>query len=221
MVVQLRAENESDRPVRLHLGFDRVGNLRFMITGPGKKSTHVAARLHGGIARLGTVMVAPRETYTQNVLLSSFYPFPQKGLYLIQVSLVPHDATARDEQPTFYETKRMSLRVLPRNRSTLKKVCEGLVEKIMSGNAASALESAKALSFVNDLVAVPYLERVSTHEPFKPVVRQIATHGLARISLEWGKKRVYSLLTQKDPRLESEIAAAIAVIRTHEGAPLD
>ena len=221
VVVRLRAENKPSRPASLDLGFDRIGNLRFLIAAEGGKPIQVAAHLHGGIARNGIVKIAPGETYTQNVLLSALYAFPSKGLYLIQINFVPRGPTTGEGEVPVYKSKEMRLQVLPRNPSQLKKVCENLVEKVMSRNAGSALESAKALSYVNDLVAVPYLEQAATRGPFKVVVRQIATHGLARISLTWGEKRVFSLLTQKDPQLEREISAHMSVIRTHPAAPQD
>lgn len=221
VVVQLRAENKSGQPASLDLGFDRVGNLRFLITATGGNPIQVVARLHGGIARTGIVKVAPGETYTQNVLLSAHYAFPAKGLYLIRVNFVPHAATAGRGELAAYKSKKMRLQVSPRNPSQLKKVCENLVKKIMSRNAESTLESAKALSYVNDLVAVPYLEQAATQGPFNVVVRQIATHGLALISLTWGKERVFSQLTQKDPQLKREISAQMSVIRTSPDAPCD
>src|SRR5574337_705697 len=69
VLVRLSAENKSNRPVHLDMGFDRVGNLRFTITGPGEKPVETAPRIHEGIARPGLVKMAPGETYTQDVLL--------------------------------------------------------------------------------------------------------------------------------------------------------
>lgn len=212
VLVRLRADNGSDRPMRLDLGFDRVGNLRFVIAGPGEERIHVVPHLHPGLVRFGLVTVDPGKSYTQDILLSALYTFSAEGSYAIQVSLTPSSPLAKQNWPGAYKPKQMSLRVLPRNPSQLRRVCADLVEKIMSENAGSVLESAKALSYVNDLVAVPYLERAAMHGSFNPVVRPIAIDGLARISLTWGKKRVLSFLTQKDPRIEAEISAHMTTL---------
>ena len=221
VVVRLRAENKSGQPVSIDLGFDRIGNLQFLINLAGEKPVRVVAHLHGGLARYGIVKIAPGGTYTQNVLLSALYAFRSEGLYLIRVNFVSRGPTTGVGEVPVCKSKEMRLQILPRNPSQLKKVCENLVEKIMSRNAESAMESARALSYVNDLVAVPYLEQAATSGPFNIVDRPTAIDGLARISLTWGKERVFSHLTQKDPQLEREISAHMSVIRTHPDAPHD
>ena len=212
VLVRLRAENKSDHPSRLDLGFDRIGNLRFLIARHGERPVEITPRLHPGIVRVGLVTVAPGDSYTQDILLNPLYAFLAKGLYVIQVSLTTQGTAVPEGQATAYDSPKMYLRVLPRDPSQLKNVCANLEEKIMSNGPEASMESARALSYMNDLVAVPYLERAATRGPFKPVVRPMAIDGLARISLTWGKKRVFSLLTQKDPRIEAEISGHMATI---------
>lgn len=212
VLVRLRVENRSDHPARVNLGFDRVGNLRFTIAGPGERPVVAEPRIHEGIARTGMVEVAPGETYTQEVLLSALFKFSGVGLYNIQAKITPHFAGPQGGQPFVYESQKMYLRVLPRDPPQLKRVCAKLVEGIMSSGAETSMESAKELSYVNDLVAVPYLEQAATRGPFNSVVRPVAIEGLARISLSSGKSAVFSRLTQKDPRIESEITARISTM---------
>lgn len=216
--VQLRAVNQADRPARLDLGFDRKGNLRFLVSAPGKKETIVVPRPHGGLARQGLVTVAPHGSFTQEILLSALYRFSSEGHYLIRVELSSGGRAGHKGQSLPYESQKMVLHVLPRNPSKLRRVCANLVEAIMSGDAESAMESAVALSHVNDPVAIPYLERTARNSPFSAVIRPIAINGLARLSLVWGKTKVFSLLPQKDPQIEEEISAAMKTVRKHGGA---
>jgi hypothetical protein len=221
VLVRLRADNSSERPLRLDMGFDRVGNLRFFIARPGERPVEITPRLHPGIVRAGLVTVAPGGSYTLDILLNELYTFSAKGSYIIQVSLTTHGTAAPEGQATAYKSQKMYLRVLPRNPPQLRQACEGLMGKIMSSSAEASMESTKALSYVNDLVAVPYLEQAATRGPFKPVVRPMAIDGLSRISLTSGKNKVFSLLTQKDPRIEAEISLHMATItnRTEVSPP--
>lgn len=219
VIVRLRAVNKSNQPAGLDLGFNREGNLRFLIQAPGKEPFRVAPRLDEGLSRYGAAMVAAGQTYTQDILLSALYAFPAKGNYLIQAELSHGGPSGREDQPAAFKSQKMALHVLSRNPSKLRRVCADLAEKMMSGDAESALESATALSYVDDLVAVPYLERAATRGPFKVVIRHTAIDGLARLALTWGKMKVFSLLPQMDSRIEAEISAAMRTVPRSANSP--
>ena len=67
-----------------------------------------------------------------------------------------------------------------------------------------------ALSYVPDLIAVPFLERVALGSES---LRATAVAGLARIANVQGIDEVISNLKGKDPRLVSEIRTELNMIR--------
>ncbi len=94
------------------------------------------------------------------------------------------------------------LDVLPENLEHLKKVSSQFVQQILqSGSYEERAEAALALGYVNDSIAVPYLqEALNSNKMIKPIVIK----GLERIG---DKNAVQALITIVNEKSEPETAS--------------
>lgn len=210
----MKIENRMDFAMRLELGFNRIGNLSILLLGPnGAVSDLIPRHPPEGISRVGAISIEPGNTYEQRILLSQFYAFPGPGHYRIRAGLTHRAAKSLGAEALILQPQDVGLTILPRDASRLTKVCDRLASEAVSPNAEAALDAGLALSYVDDLVAVPFLERIATGGPFKVVIRPKAISGLARISLTWGQDNVFSRLSKKDSELEATIIAEYSIVR--------
>jgi hypothetical protein len=204
--VEFSIRNNLEEEIRLDLGFDRAQNFEFVIGDPRGTKFPLHRNLgEGGVGRSGKVSVAsvaPGQGYSQKILISDVYAFAEPGQYTLWArmagSIVTQSGRVIPPQPE----RRLVLTVHPRDAHELEGVCEGLAQSATSENAEAALEAASALSSVRDLVAVPYLQRLTREGPFLVVVRPKAINGLARIAAAAGVENVASRLRPPDPELE-------------------
>jgi hypothetical protein len=78
-------------------------------------------------------------------------------------------------------------------------------------NAETALDAAKSLSYVEDVVAIPYLARLTREGASVVVTKDIALRGLGRVASVLGVETVVSRLSPEDRKLEPEIRAEVAL----------
>ena len=127
----------------------------------------------GGSGLIGTLSLRPGETYQLGLLLNEWSDFNMPGRYEVEVKLV------NSGEEMSVSGNKMTFEIGPRDASRLIKVCASLAEKVVGANSYhAAADATSALSYVQDPVAVPYLERAlhSGH-----LVEQIAIEGLERI----------------------------------------
>jgi hypothetical protein len=210
--------NELAERVDLDLGFNRTQNFALAIIEPsGALVTPPRPGPHEGINRSGRVELAPGETYRQTILINEFYQFETPGTYRISVRMVgsisDRSGALRESPPS----QELSLTVAPADHEKLRRVCQQLVDSATSSNAAEALDAARALGYIEDLTAVPYLERLTKQGAFLVVIRPRAIDGLARIANREGIEQVVSRLELPSPELESSIRAAQSALRRPPG----
>src|SRR5207302_980034 len=107
------------------------------------------------------------------LLLNEWSDYNIPGKYEVEVTLV------NSGQEMSVTGNKMTFEIGPRDANRLTQVCASLVENVVGASSYQAAANAtRALSYVQDPVAVPYLERTlhSGH-----LVEQIAIEGLERI----------------------------------------
>jgi hypothetical protein len=207
--------NELNDNVDFDLGSNRTQNFVIAINEPnGALVTRRRPEPREGMNRVGTLTLAPGETYRQRILVNEFYQFKTPGTYRISARMIGSITTRSGVSVKPPPGKEMTLAVGPTDPEKLGRVCQQLVDSGMSSNAEGSMDAARALSYVGDLVAAPFLERLTEKGPFLVVVRPIAVHGLARIANREGIDRVMSKLNHPSPDLESSIRAAQSVIQS-------
>jgi hypothetical protein len=161
VILDVSLANESPEAVQFDLGQNRKENFLFVAARPDGTTVSVPRLRVSGFSVRGIVSIKPGGTYNQKLVLNEWIDFQTPGKYAIEVRLSstgqPGSAAAPYETPPF----RFDLEVLPRDAARLQSVCLSLALQVeQASSSAEAAESALALSYARDPVAVPYLERV-------------------------------------------------------------
>lgn len=215
--VDLSIRNHFTENIRLDLGFNREGNLDFIILEPDGTEVRARRAGGGGFGRSAEVVVGPEEVYRQRVLLNQWYQPAHPGTCRVRLALDSPILKESGAALNVNLSQEMVLQVTPRDPSRLREVCQHLAETAMSPSAEPALDAARALSYVQDLVAAPYLAQLTERGLFTVVMKPIALRGLARIASAEGLSRVVSTLGPADRKLKPEIVAELKTIRPDLG----
>jgi HEAT repeat protein len=99
-----------------------------------------------------------------------------------------------------------------RDAKRLADVCERLAKTATATDYEPALDAAFALRYIQDPVAIPYLDRVITKADWR--LRGLAVTGLGRIGTPEAVDVLKSHLNTSDQTLRSEIEVALWEIKT-------
>jgi hypothetical protein len=182
VIVHFDVVNESTQPITLRLGIDRKENFSLVIQRPdGSEHKRPPLARREGAFRVGNVELGPGKRLRQQLLLNEWASFTTPGEYELDVRLLtPIEISSGAKFVS--EPYHTSFKVLPRDESQLKAVCERLVQQIKSTNDVSEMhDAASALAHVDDPIAVPYLEKALRSGKY---VEHRVIDGLARIGNE-------------------------------------
>jgi hypothetical protein len=230
LYLQLTVDNGLSEKVTFDLGSNRKGNIRLVITEPGNSTVTASHLREGGLLRIGDVLLEPGATYKQDVLVNEWYQFSKPGRYQIQANVV--NLALKRQSSALLSSKTistlalkaasdilisnqslstpMALEIDPPDPIRLAGICQSLLQTALtSPSPAQQGEAAFALSYVQDVVAVPYLTPLAKI----PFLKQSAFLGLARIADAEGLDKVISKLGTKDPQLEQGIRIFLPCIR--------
>ncbi|MGB8473511.1 MAG: HEAT repeat domain-containing protein [Candidatus Acidiferrum sp.] len=178
VILTLHITNNSSKTAKVDLGRDRKENLLFSITTPDGKELQLPQLRKSGFSRIGKFEIAPGESYSQHIVLNEWFDFKVAGTYHVVADLakpVLLNGQIAGGQAAF----QLPLQIGPRSAPTLARRCQDLLNFIESSNSYEhAAESALALSYVNDPVGVPFLEKALEANR---LVEPIAISGLERI----------------------------------------
>lgn len=194
IVLNLTIRNNLTQPVELNLGENREGGFVFTVKRPdGVLIQPRTAEDWGGFTRLGKFSVSPEETYTQQLLLNKWFEFSTPGRYEVTARLKrPIGIQAGGTTLTAWAS-RFIVEVVPRDTGRLKQVCDEFLAQISKNIAhyERAANAAVALSYVEDPIAVPYLEKAISANP---MVDNIMITGLARIGNKEAVRILFDIL---------------------------
>jgi len=182
VIVRVDVVNRSTQPMTVRLGRDRKENFSFVIQPPdGSTQRRPPLPRREGAFALGNVSLGPGESLHHRLLLNEWATLSTPGVYELEVRLLTpiemSSGTKVGSKP--YHT---SFKVLPRDEAQLSAACARLVQQIESTDSArEAMDAAAALGYIEDPVAVPYLERALRSS--KPIYGPI-TDGLAKVGSE-------------------------------------
>lgn len=203
VILNFAVENELSQPVKLDLGQNRKGSFSFTITQPDGKKVELARYSRMGISIPGAVRLGAAETYQQSLLLNEWYGFPSPGNYEIQVRLSKPVET-RDGRPVSTQTEfRLPLKVGAENRGRLERVCTDLAAQVAAADSYDkAAEATRALGYVEDPLAVPYLEKALASGQ---LVEQLAVAGLERNGSNEAVEALLAALHTQPGEIKEEI----------------
>lgn len=216
ILLDFEVVNPTSDDLHLDLGDDRKGNFQISITEPHGKTVVVGKKPpQNGITFLGKIRVEPGETYSQTLVLNEWYTFREVGRYRISVVLtapMKSGRTSRRVHPLAFE-----IDFTQRNPDQLAGACRSLVTRVQQARSVGpAMEAAHALSYVDDPVAVPFLEEILTD--WRVVGHAIA--GLQRIrSPEAIAVLIRALkITEHETALRARVALGLIAHETDDEA---
>jgi len=179
VILSFTVRNDLERTIKFDLGFGRKEAFLITITQPDGAKIELPRFQPEGLGLIGRTQVRSKQIYTQNLLLNEWYEFKMLGKYEIAINLTNPMQTLEGKNIETNTRYRTSLEIYPRDGERLKQVCAALARKVATASSYdNASEAVLALSYVNDTVAVPYLDEVLKSNRLE----LIAIKGLERIA---------------------------------------
>ncbi len=216
IVLNLRIVNPSSADLYVDLGRDSKEKFHITVTDPQGKSTVLRNdAIREGISFFGRVRLEPEGVHTQTMVLNEWFQFQETGRYHVAVRLtVPLKV---GDRILSVDTFSVGIDLTPRDPEKLAATCRSLVTRVQQARSvAPAMEAAHALSFVDDPVAVPFLEEILTD--WRVVGHAIA--GLRRIrSPEAIAVLIRALkITEHETALRARVALGLIAHETDDEA---
>jgi hypothetical protein len=162
VVVFFEVHNGLSQPITVTVGALVRQYFDLSITTPGGQVLHrdpFGGRVDIVTAGTGKVVVAPGSDYKEPLILNEWFSFANVGTYSLTSKLTSDIETPDGSFEA--DSESAQVRMDPKDVTRLNKVCAELAKQVESASTAEeAQEPARALSYVDDPVAIPYLRRV-------------------------------------------------------------
>lgn len=199
--------NGLDEAIQFDLGHNFKSSFQLTVTQPDGSVITVPRLSEEGFGLIGRVSLEPKGRYDQRLLLNEWYAFAEPGSYKIEGRLSAPIQTLSGREVNTSLLPSLSLRILPRNRERLRKVCQALLHTaVESADVSEATEAALALSHIRDPVAVPYLEEGLRR---RRLLWPYAIPGLARIANAEAIEVLILTMEGRDPESGAALAGAV------------
>lgn len=209
--VNFQILNGHTEEIRLNLGPGRKQNFQLTIIDPDGVTVRPLQARTGGFTASGQIAIPPGKVYKQTLLLNEWYSFTKVGNYVVQASqLSPIENASGNPVQGLSSEKPLYFQIQPRDADRLKEVCQQLMSQALSSSFWTALEAAITLGYINDPIAVPYLDRVLSGGGD---VKLAAIPGLVRIGSAEAVQTLRAHLKSDDPELKRRIKIALEQIQ--------
>lgn len=158
VIVDFHLLNLRFQRFEVDLGEERK-NITVKVVDPvGVERERPPLRPKNGPTTLGNVSLKKGEDYYWYIVLNEWFLFDRPGRYKIDLHLsAPITVDGRAE---YFPSVSLFVDILPPDEDHLKRVCGQLLQRIVTPkSAADSLAATMALSYVNNPVAVPFLEK--------------------------------------------------------------
>lgn len=201
--VDFSIHNELEENITFDLGHDRKSNFEFTITKPDGSRLRVPRLSEEGLGRVGRISVESGESYRQKLLVNEWYQFVQPGKYKLSVGLVVPASTRSGRTIEVMSNDDLVLQIHPRNPAKLEDVCRNLTQVALTlTDVEESTNAVIVLSYINDPIAVPYLEEVLE----RGKGWQYAIPGLGRIANKRAIDALVSVMEKRNPEMGSSLA---------------
>ena len=179
------------------------GTLQFTYTWASSTGKLSDLAAYEGASVAWVVEIAPRDTYTETLVLDQWFLFPEIGNYRIKVHLVRVQGFKEELPDDFGSWSALpSVDVLPRDPARLIALCEELKAKLETSNVYAELgEAGLELSYVDDPIAVPYLQEMALLK--YGVLAGSAAEGLERVGGDAGVEALIALSKESQVEIKS------------------
>ena len=210
VLIDLAFENPSDRGVVVNLG-DQDEKLDVKILEPdGKMIEKPKSALRNGWASPDVFDIPQGVESVASIALGEWFTFGKVGSYRIDVTVSPVSSLREPFSYTILNNSAvLDLTVLPRDEQSLERACAGLLARAQHLQSPSkAVAAAKALSRVNDPVAVPFLVEAMKEREFKGLM----IDALARLRTNSAIDALISASQSSDQETKGLARSALAGI---------
>lgn len=214
VLVNFSLRNTSSKSVVADLGHNRNTLFSFSVTDPSGRRLFCPPRRQEGFGRAGDVSVQPGDSLSQTLIVDHWYTFATPGTYVLEPALTGTVTASDGSRVALRRSEPLKLIVTPRDPGRLERICSNLINDAVAMNVEKAMQATDTLSYVVDVVAVPYLARVAER---REGIRVMALAGLGRIAHQEGLERVLNLLGPKRAALGTDVRAALANIEAGAG----
>lgn len=178
VVVTFQIKNDTTQVVGLDLGRNRKGGFLLTVTNPDGTAQQLPRYEREGISQRGTLSVQPGTSFSQRLVVNEWLnDFKTPGKYTIEARLA--NPIMVGESSTQDSGFKRDISITARDAMKLTQMCEDLAKQIQAPSLEDAAEAALELSYVDDPIAVPYLDRTLQAGKF---VETQAVAGLERIA---------------------------------------
>ena len=177
--VQFVVENTRIDSVRFDTGFNRLANFDVSIVKPDGSSARISTIPTMGLGLTGQIVVEPEGSYAQSILINRWYAFEQSGRHEIRIALKNPIAASSADEVVATPKETLILVVGPRDPERLMELCDDLTKEVLAAPSVDqASEFVDSLSFIQDPIAVPSLEKILRRDSFHDTA---VVSALARI----------------------------------------
>lgn len=219
VAVEMLIENISSYGITFDLGIWPTFAYHFDVIAPDGR--HVNPFSMVDKQRYGMQYLDPGGKYRQRILLNRWFAFDSIGDYCIRTSLRLPIIEGKTELPQIMEEDEIGrqteetvlhLKILPRNEAALKKRCEELFQKLQRATYfTERTPIAEELSYVNDVIAIPYMVKLVEEREEGQAIR-----GLLRIGTEEALEAMIAVTKSEYNKGAADHAKAILRERINE-----
>jgi hypothetical protein len=216
VVVFFKVHNGLSQPITVTVGALVRQFFDFTLTTPNGQVLHkdpFGGQVDIVTAGNGKITVAPGADYHEPLVMNQWFPFASQGTYSLTSRLTSDIETSDGSFQA--ESQTAQLRVTPRDPARLNKICAELAKQAQIATTVDAAQfPARALSYVDDPIAVHYLARVlSAHTlAYEKTVQGLERIGndeavevlLSALNENWGD--IAELATTSLGRMQDRIA---------------
>jgi hypothetical protein len=206
VLIQATFANSSNRRVEADLGWNGVGNFRFVVSQPGAAPASVTPTRPGGLVAGGRYTVAAGDVRRQTIVLSRWFDFPTEGLYDVAIRFEGTIRTLDGQSIEVNREHRYPIRVLPRDERRLRNTLELLLQAAVQPSSSDWPAAGVALASTKDPVVVPFLLSLAND----PRLATTAVYGLAHVDGAEARAALEELSRSATPEIASLSKAALA-----------
>jgi hypothetical protein len=182
IILNFSVINRSSEKINLDLGFAHEESFLFTLKLPNGTSVQLPQHKWpdaGGASINPRFPIEPGKAYSQKLFLNAWYEFAEPGKYEIAVRLAVPIVNEQGASVEGTNEFRIALEIAPRDPERLRQICADLAAQVIqAGGSGVGQEPTKALAYIRDPVAIPYLEAALTPGPW---LNSSAVYALAKI----------------------------------------
>jgi hypothetical protein len=208
-------ENQSNETYTVDLGIDKEQTFTVIVKGPDGSISRSVRKLTEGLHSPGVIVIEPRTTYTQTILVNDWAQFNTPGVYHVSIQI---DAPVTEEvSGRIRQTSGGDVTVSQPDDAYLKRECEQLLDTIKASSSyQDVIAAATTLSKIDDPIAAGFLTQAAE---LKPPVASILVAGLERLNTEDAIDGLVQLSKSVNPETRTLAVRSLRELQMAENNP--